>query len=516
MTIGLLAPLPTPAPTPVSRRVLWRDLRVAVPALVVALIYFALMFGDEATAAVRVWIDSTAYNHGFFVLPLALWLAWDRRGAARGLRLQPTLWPALATLPFGLAWFVADRLGIMEGRQLAALGMLEALLVALLGWRLARSFAAALAYLVFLVPFGAFVTPWLQVFTAHFIDAGLSLLGIPHLVSDFTIEIPDGAFYVAEACAGLRFLIAAVAFGALYACLVYRSPGRRLAFMAASVLVPVLANGVRALGIVVLGHLLGNTEAAAADHLIYGWGFFSVVILLLIAAGLPFREDIAPPPARRGTAEVSTAPLELATPWAAAVAVTLLAAAGPIAVALLDRSGTPTALTLPAFVATEDCAATGDPPAMPQQFRCGAATLLASVRALPSGSSPAALLAAMLDATGERGLEDVAVSRLAVPGATPPAWRLVQLPKPERLVAIAAFVDGQPAPGGLAGRLRLALDSVTGKGGPVVLVAATLQSPELQWPTQQETGRAVLRRFLQAQAPLLNAVATVTAEPARP
>ena len=118
-----------------------------------------LLFHAEAAAAVEVWYDSTAYGHCFFVLPLALWLAWDRRAGAAGLAPEPTLLPALAAIPVALAWFAADRLGIMEGRQLAVMSFINILLVCLLGWRLAWAFAMPLAYLYFLVPFGAFLTP---------------------------------------------------------------------------------------------------------------------------------------------------------------------------------------------------------------------------------------------------------------------------------------------------------------------------------------------------------------------
>src|SRR5581483_9036774 len=107
------------------------------------------------------------------------------------------------------------------------------------------------------------------------------------------------------ACAGLRFLIASIAFGTLYSCLIYRSFTRRALFMLASVIIPIIANGFRALGIVVLGHVLGSAQAAAADHILYGWLFFSIVILLLIMAGLPFREDT---PTAAGTEPVMAPP----------------------------------------------------------------------------------------------------------------------------------------------------------------------------------------------------------------
>ena len=240
----------------------------------------------------------------------------------------------------------------MEGRQLAAIAALELMALATLGWRLFRALRAPLLFLVFLVPFGAFITPALQQFTAGFIVRGLNVLGVANYATDYTIEISAGVFYVAEACAGLRFLIAAVAFGVFYALLNYRSPGRRLLFVAASVVVPVLANGVRALGIVVLGAILGSANAAAADHVIYGWVFFSLVMLLLVAGGMPFRED-PPDPAPSGQPGAASA--EIRPAWAAA-AVVLLLAAGPAAAMLLARQATPALFTEAlAFAAPPGC-----------------------------------------------------------------------------------------------------------------------------------------------------------------
>lgn len=64
------------------------------------------------------------------------------------------------------------------------------------------------------------------------------------------LSIPAGHFEVAEACSGLRYLMASVALGVLYAYLTYRSPWRRLAFVVLSMVMPIVANGIRAYGIV--------------------------------------------------------------------------------------------------------------------------------------------------------------------------------------------------------------------------------------------------------------------------
>ena len=256
-----------PAPTLSQPGLLdaWRGLRAVAAGLVLGVCVMGVLFHTEAAAAVRTWIDSTAYNHCFLVIPIVGWLLWDRRSELQGLRADPLPWAFLAGLPLAIAWLAAERLGIMEGRQLVAMSFLELLFFALLGWPLWRKVSGPLLYLYFLVPFGDFLTGKLQDVTTAFTRYGLEVLQIPAFIDGYTIEIPEGTFYVAEACAGLRFLIASIAFGCLYALIMYRSPWRRVAFVVVSMIVPIIANGFRALGIVVLGHVLGSAEAAATE-----------------------------------------------------------------------------------------------------------------------------------------------------------------------------------------------------------------------------------------------------------
>jgi EpsI family protein len=103
--------------------------------------------------------------------------------------------------------------------------------------------------------------------------------------------LPTGAWSVVEACSGLRYLIASVMVGALYAYLTYRSTRRRLLFVGVAIVVPLIANWLRAYLIVMLGHLSDNRLATGVDHLIYGWVFFGVVMLIMFWIGAKWRED---------------------------------------------------------------------------------------------------------------------------------------------------------------------------------------------------------------------------------
>jgi EpsI family protein len=58
----------------------------------------------------------------------------------------------------------------------------------------------------------------------------------------------------------------------------------------------VLANGVRAYGILMLAHLTNNRIAVGVDHQLYGWVFFGAVMYLSFAIGGRLREWDAPAP----------------------------------------------------------------------------------------------------------------------------------------------------------------------------------------------------------------------------
>ncbi|ODU61188.1 MAG: hypothetical protein ABS99_02460 [Acetobacteraceae bacterium SCN 69-10] len=508
----------------------WQGLAQVAPVLLAGTVLLLAVFWKEGSTAVQVWSVSTAYSHCFFVLPIAAYIAWDRRDRLRGMRAEPLPWLALGAIPLGFAWLAAERLGIMEGRQLVAMTILQLLFLAVLGWRLWWALSAALLYLYFLVPFGAFVTPWLQHFTAQFIPVGLNLLGIPNYVDNFLIEIPEGRFYVAEACAGLRFLIAAIAFGVLYSVLIYRSPWRRAGFMLASVIIPIIANGIRALGIVVLGHILGSAQAGAADHIIYGWLFFSVVILLLILAGMPFREDL-PGPAAIRTREPAAGPSALPpmrSLWVAAgllCALTLLAPA--MALGLDRQAGSVRETAAPRFVVTTPCGLTpGIIPAAASlapgrgtttTYSCGPMTLAVTVLAVPPRSIQGPIQAARHALGVESGGGEVESGTLHIPNGDPAAWRIVESEDTLHATASTIWVGGDVARGGIGARLRQLRDSILGSSLAPVLVVLDARLPrERAEHFQRQPARALLQNFLAAQFDLSAQIRQIAAEAAGP
>lgn len=158
----------------------------------------------------------------------------------------------------------------------------------MLGPKASTGLAFPLAYLAFLVPFGDELIPALQMVTANLTIALVGISGIPARIDGVFIETPAGLFEVAEACSGVKFLIAMAAFGVLVANVCFKSWLRRSAFLALAVILPILANGVRAWGTIFLAQYVGAEQATGIDHLIYGWIFFAMVMGATLAIAWRF------------------------------------------------------------------------------------------------------------------------------------------------------------------------------------------------------------------------------------
>ncbi len=321
-------------PRPAGRSAAAQGWWTAAAVIAAASLVFGLVFRADMESAVEAWLWTTAYNHCFLILPLIGFLLWERRAVFSAVAPRPVFWPLAAIPLLSAVWLVAAVLDLHEGRQLAVVAMFEIVLLATLGTPAFKLLLAPLLFLFFLVPSGEFLIPDLQRVTANIAVHGLRALHIPVYSEGLIIEIPEGKFEIAEACAGLRFLIASVVFGFFFSVVMYRSLLRRALFIALSLVVPVGANGLRALGTIALAHVEGNAAAVEADHILYGWIFFSLVILLLIAIGMSFVDKGNRLPALPLVVGARGAPWRSAAVCGIAV---LLASLGPAYGARLDR-----------------------------------------------------------------------------------------------------------------------------------------------------------------------------------
>lgn len=246
---------------------------------------WALVYQDALVGMEAIWSRSDTFAHGYFILPISIWLLWQDKEKLLKSNVQAS-WlplPLLAvSLCVGLFAYAAD-INVLS--QLSAVTSLIFLLWLLVGNKLAWHYKFPLAYLLFAVPMGENLIPWLQDVTAWFTVFFLKLNGIPVYVDGLYIQIPTGMFEVAVACSGIRYLIASAAVGALYGHLTYQKAYKKIIFFVLALCLPILANGLRAYGIVAIAYYSDMEYATGADHLIYGWLFFGLVIMFMFWIG---------------------------------------------------------------------------------------------------------------------------------------------------------------------------------------------------------------------------------------
>jgi exosortase A len=237
------------------------------------------------------WWNIDTYNHILLLPPIIAWLVWLKAEALA--RMSPRAFgPGLGLVAAGLALWLTGRItDINLVAHAGAVGAVQGAVVAMLGLRVCALLALPIALGAFLVPFGDEIIPFLQAITADMAIALTLWSGIPATIEGIYIDTPAGLFIVAEECSGVKFLIAMVTLAAIVCFTRFRSWNRRALFMAASIIVPVLANGVRAWGTIYIAQFAGVEFAAGFDHIFYGWIFFAIVVIVVLAGAWRFFES---------------------------------------------------------------------------------------------------------------------------------------------------------------------------------------------------------------------------------
>ena len=319
----------------------------AIFALVVLLLY------RTAGSIASIWQRSNTFGHGFLIPPIVAWLIWRKREEIRAVPIRPNLAWLAPIVVLGFAWLWGSLAGVLILEQFSFAFLIPATVGAVMGTAMLRALLFPLGFLLLGVPAGDAISGPLIEFTADFAVIALQISGVPVNREGPYLTIPNALWVVTDACSGFRYLMASLTLGCLYAYLQFRTWRYRLFFIALSLAVPIIANGIRAYLIVMIGYMSNMKLAVGVDHYIYGWALFGFFCLLLFWIGSRLREPPAPKPT-----EASAAPTEVARiPVGRVVPAALLALIGigiwPALAARMDAvastAGPPT-LELPSTI----------------------------------------------------------------------------------------------------------------------------------------------------------------------
>jgi len=204
---------------------------------------------------VGTWIHDTNWTHGFVIPLFSLYLMYVRRdellSVSRRVSLVglPLVVLSILAIMISFAWL--KTLWLCE---LSMIALLFSLVLYLGGWQVIRLTWLPIVFLVFAMPipdllYSRIAVP-LQEFAAKFSSLLLQLAGVEIEVSASNVVVTgfSGKHYpltVAEACSGVRSLMAFLALGVAWAYLENRPIWQRVALVASAVPVAILCNVLR-------------------------------------------------------------------------------------------------------------------------------------------------------------------------------------------------------------------------------------------------------------------------------
>jgi exosortase len=231
------------------------------------------------------WWADPDYSHAFLVVPLAMFLVWQRRTELiRAERSGSTL--GLVVACGALLLLIAGTLGAeLFLTRISLLGFLAGSIVFLFGWRQLRMLVFPMALVLLTIPIPAIVisrlTLSLQLVASNMAEATLNALGIPVLREGNVLSLPNATLQVAEACSGIRSLMALITLALVVARFSDSRWLPRAIIILSAIPIAVLVNGLRVAAAAIGAYLYGTAAVEGFVHELLGWVMFLVAFALM-------------------------------------------------------------------------------------------------------------------------------------------------------------------------------------------------------------------------------------------
>lgn len=256
-------------------------------AFAIACVGFLLTYRHVLMKLVSDWANDDNYSHGFLIVPVSLYLAWERRDVFKAAPLKPTSL-GLVVIAGSLLVLLAGILGSeLFLTRVSIIGTVVGVLLYLFGWARLRVLAFPVAFLLLMIPLPAIIFNQiafpLQLLASQAGEQTLRAAEIPVLREGNVLVLANTKLEVAEACSGIRSLVSLLTLGIMFGYFTDQRLWVRLLIAASTVPVAILANAARVAGTGIAAHYFGPQAAQGFFHDFSGWAVFLVAFMMMLA-----------------------------------------------------------------------------------------------------------------------------------------------------------------------------------------------------------------------------------------
>jgi exosortase len=224
-------------------------------------ILFCCLYRDEIRTIIYRWITDSSWSHGFLIPIISLYFVNQHKDeilqSVKNNELKPN-YAGLFFLICGILFYPFNIVQLQYGyfRPIGMIATLGAIVLFLGGWRLVKYTWLPIVFLIFAVPlprrYYVSLTMPMRHLAATVATALLNLIdGLQATVNGVVVDVIyqgrqlEPSLNVAEACSGMRLLMAFLALGVAMAYLHYRPVWQRLILLASTIPIAIFCNIVR-------------------------------------------------------------------------------------------------------------------------------------------------------------------------------------------------------------------------------------------------------------------------------
>jgi exosortase len=258
-----------------------------ITAAVLVLAGLAAVYGKVFLRLVDDWIVDGNYSHGWLIIPIAAYFAWERRDKLAATPLRPS-WFGLVVFAGGIFLLLAGLMGSeFFLSRVSLIITLAGIVLFLFGWAHFRILAFPLAFLVLMIPLPAIVFNRiafpLQLLASQVGESAISAANIPVLREGNVLVLANTSLEVAEACSGIRSLVSLITLGLVFGYFADPRGWVRALIVASTIPVAIVSNAARVAGTGILAHYYGPSAAEGFFHEFSGWIVFVVAFVMILA-----------------------------------------------------------------------------------------------------------------------------------------------------------------------------------------------------------------------------------------
>ena len=253
--------------------------------LLLFFIAFCFTFFSVWKNLFNIWLNSDEYSHGFFIVPLALYILWQKKNKLSTLPIKGS-WIGFLMSFLALLLFFIGHIGHIETlKSLTMIFFIAGSIIFLFGFRIFKELLFPICILLFMIPIPsqifAAATISLQLFVSAISSNLVSALGVPLYREGNVIHLPEQTLQVVQACSGMRSLLTLLTLSTVFGYFTLRSNILRTLLFFSGFPIAVFVNIIRVALLISSIHFLDIDLTKGTLHTFFGLGIFLLALVLL-------------------------------------------------------------------------------------------------------------------------------------------------------------------------------------------------------------------------------------------